>query len=151
MNVKEMIATMQLIGSSVRNLKLSNAFVVADEMDQWNKKIDVEYEINELYVSEKKNIGSVMLHIVLEIDKDGQEGISVELDMDGGFSFIFSEEKNNDEKKAEMEKMLSHNGCATVYSLARAFIVSVTGQMCNGGTIILPMINIYELNKHRNK
>lgn len=149
MDVNNIIASMQLIGTSVRHLKLDNILVSANRKDKLDKKLDVTYDINELYASEDKNIGSLILHINLNIEEEKKECVALKLDIEGGFIFKFNEDVDEENRKRQMEMMLSHNGCATLYSIARAFIISLTGQMCNEGTIILPMINVYKLNENK--
>ena len=48
-----------------------------------------------------------------------------------------------------MKKMLSISGCASLYSVIRAFVMSFTAQSGFKGSIILPMINIFRLNEEK--
>ena len=51
--------------------------------------------------------------------------------------------------KEEFNKMLSINGCAALFSIARSIIVSVTSQSLVQGSILLPMVNIFNLRKEK--
>ena len=43
------------------------------------------------------------------------------------------------------------NGCATLYSIARSFLMSTTSQVFSNGAVILPMINFFDFKNEENK
>ncbi|MEG1470311.1 MAG: hypothetical protein RSC31_06670 [Anaerovoracaceae bacterium] len=55
----------------------------------------------------------------------------------------FELESSNDENL--LKEMLQINGSAALYSVARGIISSVTSHMCTNGTVLIPMLNMYEL------
>ena len=65
--------------------------------------------------------------------------LSITLSIEGGF--VAPLEVPED----EMKELLSLNGCATLYAIARAQIVTITSQSLSGGQLILPMTNFFKL------
>ena len=49
--------------------------------------------------------------------------------------------------KEDFIKLLSINGGAALYSVARSIIISISAQSVVSGSIILPMINVFKLNE----
>ena len=56
-----------------------------------------------------------------------------------------------DISESSFREMLGLNGCAALYSIARAQIINLTSQAMNGGQLILPMINFFEMKTVKDK
>lgn len=52
--------------------------------------------------------------------------------------------------RSKLNMMLAVNGCAALYSIGRGIISDITSQMSmeGSGTILLPMINTFELREN---
>jgi preprotein translocase subunit SecB len=143
MEINKILSQFQLLATSIRNFSFENDFVVYHDDESIEKELDVFYEINDITSDEEEKllIGTISLYIDAVI-KNENEQMKINLVIQGGFKSTVNDE---DESLTEFRKLLSLNGCATLYSLARSIIVSFTSQSCLGGNILLPMINVFKL------
>lgn len=141
MNINEIKADLQIIGSKIERLNIENSFVYIDLVDSDIKReIGASYKISKPYILDDEDetiAANLMLTVNLEIS-DGTYSAKVDMDLEGCFVL-----ENSKDEKALLD-MLPVNGCAALYSIARGIISSVTSHMCVNGTIIIPMINAYE-------
>jgi hypothetical protein len=147
MNIENVKATLQMVGSRIVSLDIKNMFVFLENTDKGiERAIDVSYEVGDPFESEGGN-GELMclirLNIEIKIKKEIQEA-NITLVTEGGFA-------SNTHNKEELKEMTAVNGAAAIYSVARGTIASITGQMCEGGQVLIPMLNIYEMNKSKKK
>lgn len=145
--VEKAYASFQLIGTNVSELNLKNDFINFQDNgnDNIDKKINIEYTILDISEGENKGdfIGTLSLNIRLEITDTYQDDRKIQLNMviNGGFIC-------NDMSRKEFEHMLQINGAASLLSIARATILSVTSQTVPGSQIIIPLINITKIQKN---
>lgn len=69
------------------------------------------------------------------------EHLALSLELEGLFGATEMEQE-------AFEEMLASNGIATLYSIARAIVSSLSSQVCVGNHIILPMISLYKMLEH---
>lgn len=146
MNIQDVISDFQIVGYRIKQLSLTNDFVFFDpESENVTREIDVQYEISDpYYYEDDENAigGTVVLYIDVNVFDD-EEKIAINLELEGGFC-------QNDNKDIELFKnMLEINGCASLYSIGRGIVTSVTSQMCVNGTVTIPMINTFKLKEKR--
>lgn len=145
MNIKNVESSFQLLSTSIRNLSTKNSFYNYDERKPGEKTIDLAYDIvDQQYVEEyQKRMGLLDLIITIAC-KVGEESFSLTMTIRG----VFQADPETDESL--FSKMLSINGCAALYSIARAAISSISTQLFSVGNIVLPMVNFvrfHELDK----
>lgn len=146
MDLKEIMSEFQLVNTTIIKLDINNEILNYSEFEPGERKIDVGYSIGERFDNEEQLIGVLDLHTRIECDFDGCT-INIEEVLRG----IFTAPRNMDE--AIFKKMLSANGCASLYSIARANISTITSQAFASGCIVLPMVNFirfYELSNNQN-
>lgn len=145
MDVNEIKADLQLLGSNIQNLNIENSFVLIDFNDKdLKREIDVSYEISDPYLTEEEDESSIAANILLSIKLhiyNNEDSAKIGLNLEGCFVL------NGDKDKDLLLKMLPVNGCAALYSIARGIVSSITSHMCFNGTILMPMINTYEFAK----
>ena len=143
MNVENIKANLQLVGTRISKLSVENDFVELNLNDESiNRGIDVSYKTSQLYTIENEPdflAGNILMDIKVGIS-DRIKNLSLELELEGCFVL-----DSKDEDK--MKEMLSVNGTAALYSIARGIVSSVTSHICTNGTVILPMINVFRLKK----
>jgi len=143
MNVENIKANLQLVGTRISKLSVENDFVELNLNDESiNRGIDVSYKTSQLYTVENEPdflAGNILMDIKVGIS-DRIKNLSLELELEGCFVL-----DSKDEDK--MKEMLSVNGTAALYSIARGIVSSVTSHICTNGTVILPMINVFRLKK----
>ena len=140
-----MKAKFQIIGTRIVKLDIENDFVMVNLQDEnILKEIDVSYEVSAISPVEDEPeclTGNIMMYIHLRIsDKESQMCLKVTLVMEGCFVLA-------DLDEVRMKEMLAVNGTASMYSIARGIVSSVTSQVCMNGTVLLPMINVFQLKK----
>ena len=136
MNTKDVAASFQLISTSIRKLNISNSFYEYSEHKDGERTVDLAYDIvDQRYVEEKnKRMGLLDLHISL-LCKVVEEGFTIEMVLRG----VFQAEPEISEET--FTHMLRLNGCAALYSIARASVSSISTQLFSIGNIVLPMVN----------
>lgn len=141
MDVKNSMSDFQFIGNTIKKLELYNNYISLNDVKELNKCINVDYKIDEIDddADEKYVYGTLTLFI----DVDVSEGLQLNMDIQGCFK------ASQETSKEEFNKMLSINGCAALFSIARSIIVSVTSQSLVQGSILLPMVNIFNLRKEK--
>ena len=146
MDIKSVVSGFQFIGSSVKKVQITNDFITLPPIENIKKRIDVDYVIEHLGRDEKDNtiVSTIILsvHVIFRYEK---KKLDIKFDIEGGFLAPY----NMDD--AHFERMLSTNGCATLYSIARAIIVSMSSQLLVSGCVYLPMINIFHLNEEKQR
>lgn len=147
MNIEKAKANLQMVGSRIVSLDMRNMFVfIANTDEDIIRKIDVSYKVDEPFAhpaGKGEYICTVQLSVTVELEQDGKKA-TLHLVNEGAF---VSGENNKD----KLKEMSSINGAAALYSIARGIIASITGQMCEGGAVLIPMLNVYEMNKEEHQ
>jgi len=145
MNKKETsFAPLQLLGNKISYLHLENSLVAFQDHDASLKRnLDIEYSIDNISFDEEANLKvcTITLYTKISVTTESNLEIDLTVAVEGGFTI------DGRLPDGEAEKYLSINGCASLYSITRAIILSVTAQATNGGKVILPMINTSNLNR----
>lgn len=138
----EVLAKFQMIGSRIVSFSMKNDSISSEIIQRGKKKLDVSHEIISIENHESKSlIGVVQLHVFVRVSLD-KARFTVKLVLEGGFSA--PEEMD----RGLFEKMLSLNGIASLYGIARAQISTVTSLSFADGGIILPMIDVTKYSKN---
>lgn len=140
MNTEKIKSGFQLLATSVQKIELSNNFVVLNDDTNIERSFDVSYNINDVSSDEDKEVtmGTITLNIDISI-KSNENEMKLNIDLQG--CFIDDDASDFD----KFREMLGVNGCASLYSIARAMILSITSQVCHGAHILIPMINVFKL------
>lgn len=142
MNTNEIESQFQLLNTSILSLEVVNTFFEYDEKISGNKTIDVGYNIVRTDNIEEKNakMGILDLHITLSCEIEDKT-FSIYLISRGIFKDAL--ETADD----QFEKMLKINGCASLYTMARATINVISTQMFSYGNIVLPLVNFVKFHQ----
>ena len=142
MNTNKILSSFFFLGSSVKKLNISNNFVNEPTSTRTKKNVDVEYEVHSIEENsdEKITTGLVTLYVNVKLT-EGKTKSTIKLIIDGCFG------ANSDAPIDDFKELLSLNGCATLYSIARSLVLTTSAQVFNTGSISLPMISIFELRK----
>lgn len=147
MNIDNVKANLQMVGTRIVSLDMKNMFVFIENTNEnINRKIDVSYNVDEPFAhpaGQGEYMCTVRLNVAIEIEQKGKKA-TINLVTEGAF---VSDENDKD----TLREMSSINGAAALYSIARGIIASITGQMCEGGAVLIPMLNVYEMNKKDKK
>lgn len=130
----------QLIGNRIKSLILKNDFVTAPASPDAEKNINkIDLDLNEVEYHDApqntKKIMSCTAVLSLEVEcaeKDKQLSISVELE--GCFISELGDEE-------EFKSLISLNGLAMLYSIARGAISGISALSLNGNNVIIPVLN----------
>lgn len=132
------------IASRITHLDFDSNIFIFDE-NKFDKKFGCSAEVHDLRNSDGKRYGEVVLKVQVELDNkqpdpDSKKG-SIHLTIEGGFS------APEDMAEEEFSTMLKVNGSAALYSIARAYLISVTSQSFVRGQITLPLVNFFPQKK----
>lgn len=142
MDVNNIIADFQLLGTTILFLNIENSFVHIEKQSELEKSMDVEYEILNEKEDDNMRFGKIRIYVNLSISSD-EDSMDVKLVLEGAFM------SSLEISKETFHEFLSLNACATLYSIARSIITSITSQTCSGGQLILPMINVFKIKEEK--
>ena len=140
MKTENIQADFQLVGHRILKLDLVNNFLSLENNEDLEREYELDYDIKDTNKTEKSIIGVIVLSVSCRVHDESGKEIRVDMAIEGCF---YSQSLVSDE--ATFHEMLSINGSASLYSIARATIVSLTSQALYGGEVLLPMINTYKL------
>ena len=134
----------QFVGNSINKIELVNDFLILPELNELKLMINAEYDIKKIWKDNEQIWGVIVLDVEVRAEQKSQK-IAIKMSLDGCFIDLpLTEEK-------DFKSMLSLNGTATLYSIARAQIMGLSSQAMNGGKLILPMINCFHLKEEKEK
>lgn len=135
-------ANLQMVGTKIIKMEINNDFTFLNPLDEKIERIiDVSYKTSDPFSFEGDE-NSIAANIQMNIDVviKNQEGkTSLSLEIEGCF------ELENSNAREELIQMLPVNGSAALYSVARGIISSMSSHICTNSTIIIPMLNMYQL------
>lgn len=142
MNIENSKSKFLFIGNTIRKFTINNNIINFHNPYDYDKTFDVEYKIDRIYEKEGDWTGILRLFISVcaQHKEEEEKNAMLHLVTEG----YFSSNKQQTEKE-EFEKMLALNGCATLYSISRAIIMTTSSQTFNFGDIVLPMVNVIKL------
>lgn len=140
MNTHEVRADFQLLGTRIVELKVSNDFVYVDLNDEdIERTIEVSYDLDTPFrFDDGKLAGKAIVEIVASLKKE-ELLMDVQLILEGCFVL------EDDDAEETLNEMLATSGTAALYSIGRGIISGITSQVCVNGTLLLPMVNMFEL------
>lgn len=131
------LSDFQIIGSSVKSLKIRNDFIGLSDVGNIKKTIDVSHSISSLELIDNGEtfFGIVLLKVKTVLSSNKKKYI-VDLAIEGCFNSpaVIGEDT--------FKSMLKINGVTSLYSIARAFVQSTTSQTLVSGSVLLPMFNV---------
>lgn len=143
MKIEEFQSSFQFLGHRIVNMSISNDFIGWLEEDKIEKTFDVAYNNIDINCDEESKIGTIDLNVAVNIlqhdGDDNQTKFDLLLVIQGCFI------DNKDVSDKEFEEKLKLNGCASLYSIARGIITSISAQSVVTGQITLPMINVFKM------
>lgn len=141
------LSDFQIIGSSVKSLKIKNDFIALENGNNIKRKIDISHYVVNIEKMEDGSIlsGTIILNIKLNIS-DKKRKYSLDMAIEGCFNA--PAEKMG---KEEFNNMLQVNGITSLYSIARGFIQSTSSQTLAAGYVLLPMLNVVAYSKDLNQ
>ena len=140
------LADFQIIGNSIRNLKIKNDFISLKEKNDTKKKIDISHSIVsvEEMLEEKIILGTIVLNIKVSISSNKKK-YNLDMVIEGCFNAPLEMGEDT------FVNMLKVNGITSLYSIARGFVQSTTSQTLVEGNVLLPMLNVVAYSKDLDK
>lgn len=150
MDINTIKAKLQMLGNRIIELNVKNDFVHLDlNSENLRREINISHDISELYFLEDNLLArNLAMDVDLKISDISEESaleLCIGLRIEGGFCI---EEGGTDE---ELVELLNVSGAAALYSIARGIVASVTSQTCTNGTVLLPMINMFEVKNQKDQ
>lgn len=135
MDIQNSLSRFQFIGSCIKSCNFNNTFVTYTETKPLDKSFDLDYSDPEINESSDALIGVIDLTVTVHCSDDSH-ALDLSLVIEGAFTFP------KESSVEQFRTMLTLNGCTTLYTICRSFIMSLTAQSFAVGQIILPMINM---------
>lgn len=130
----------QLIGTSIRELKIDNSFTNLVLDDATETGIQIKPAIKSIERRSSDILRGIML-LDLDLCIQRKEGeFNLHLSLEGCFEGTsFTED--------QFHEMLLINGASTLYSIGRSIILTTCSLSAGGAQILLPMVNFVDLYK----
>lgn len=127
-----------------------NKLAIENELSELTGTIyyDLSIEVKNTPAIEEDENGNYIGLVNLTLDVSGRSPnqddkcIKIKLELEGGFTA-----PGNNVVLEDFNEMLDINGVATLYSVARSVIVSISAQCCTNGQVRIPMLNMIEVRK----
>lgn len=131
------LSEFQIIGSSIKSLKIRNDFVSLSDVDNIKRTIDVSHSVPiiELIDDGETFSGIVLLQIKTTLSANKKK-YTVDLTIEGCFNAPAQIGEDT------FKGMLKVNGVTSLYGIARGFVQSTTSQTLLSGSVLLPMFNV---------
>ncbi len=140
MDVNNYISSFQIVGNSIVDISVKNNLVNINDSSEIERTLDVSYAIEKQPPTDSKKVSLVNLTVSLTLSH-GELSTDIRYTVQGCFTI------DNAAPDDEFEAMLDVNGCATLYSIARADIASISAHIYYSGKILLPMLNFLDMHK----
>lgn len=131
------LSEFQIIGSSIKSLKIRNDFVSLSDVDNIKRTIDVSHSVPVIeLIDEGETFSGIVLLKIKSTISANKKKYTVDMTIEGCF--------NAPAKIGEdtFKGMLKVNGVTSLYGIARGFIQSTTSQTLLSGSVLLPMFNV---------
>lgn len=131
------LSEFQIIGSSIKSLKIRNDFVSLSDVENIKRTIDVSHSVPiiELIDDGETFSGIVLLQIKTTLSANKKK-YTVDLTIEGCFNAPAQIGEDT------FKGMLKVNGVTSLYGIARGFVQSTTSQTLLSGSVLLPMFNV---------
>ncbi len=146
-------ASMQLVGTRISKLTIKNDFISLP--DNCKHTLDLDYKIGKIQSIDEsitKELGenfkdalitNGIMTLTVQNSHD-ENSMDIEIEADACFIYFGSD-------KEDFEQLARKNGAATLYSVLRGQLMSITSQCVDGKSIVLPMLNFSEISGLANK
>ena len=140
------LSDFQIVGTSIKSLKIKNDFVALEDRNKVKRKIDISHCLGAIEKNEEDAFlsGTIVLNIKVAIS-EGKKKYNLDLAIEGCFIAPI------EIKEEVFVGMLQVNGITSLYSIARGFIQSISAQSLAAGSVLLPMINVVSYSKNANE
>lgn len=145
MDINIIKSDFQFIGNQIKKVSLKNDFVTLPNYEDLKLTLDTEYEVLENVIDDeaKRRFSILDLTVKAEAKDKQKHKLSIQVCVSGCFT------ATTDTSTDDFDAMLSLNGCAALYSIARALILSLSSQSLNGGQLIIPMVNFFRMKEKK--
>ncbi len=139
------LSEFQIVGSTIKNVKIRNDFLSLSNGNNIKRKIDVSHMLGNIELLEDEQVfsGTIILNIKVNISESKKK-----YNLDMAIEGCFNAPATMGEKT--FKNMLQVNGITSLYSIARGFVQSTSSQTLLNGSVLLPMINVVAYSKDLN-
>ena len=141
MKLSDILADFQLEGTRIKSITTKNDFVILPPEEKREISIKINNSLSEIHKNERNNCyyANLILDLTATVNEiETKKFFEINIVIDGLFSFT-------GENKDEFNNMLLLNGNTTLYSIARANVLTISSMSFANGEIMLPMINFVKL------
>lgn len=131
------LSDFQIIGSSVKSLRIRNDFVSLSDVDNLKRTIDVSHSVPEIeLIDDGETLSGIVLLKIKSTISANKKKYTVDMTIEGCFNAPAQIGENT------FKGMLKVNGVTSLYGIARGFVQSTTSQTLLSGSVLLPMFNV---------
>ena len=131
------LSEFQIIGSSVKSLKIRNDFVSLSDVDNIKRTIDVSHSVPVIeLIDEGETFSGIVLLKIKSTISANKKKYTVDMTIEGCFNAPAQIGEDT------FKGMLKVNGVTSLYGIARGFVQSTTSQTLLSGSVLLPMFNV---------
>lgn len=131
------LSEFQIIGSSVKSLRIRNDFVSLNDVDNIKRTIDVSHSVPVIeLIDEGETLSGIVLLKIKSTISANKKKYTVDMTIEGCFNAPAQIGEDT------FKGMLKVNGVTSLYGIARGFVQSTTSQTLLSGSVLLPMFNV---------
>ena len=131
------LSDFQIIGSSVKSLRIRNDFVSLSDVDNLKRTIDVSHSVPEIeLIDDGETLSGIVLLKIKSTISANKKKYTVDMTIEGCFNAPAQIGEDT------FKGMLKVNGVTSLYGIARGFVQSTTCQTLLSGIVLLPMFNV---------
>ena len=131
------LSDFQIIGSSVKSLRIRNDFVSLSDVDNLKRTIDVSHSVPVIeLIDEGETFSGIVLLKIKSTISANKKKYTVDMTIEGCFNAPAQIGEDT------FKGMLKVNGVTSLYGIARGFVQSTTSQTLLSGSVLLPMFNV---------
>lgn len=131
------LSEFQIIGSSVKSLRIRNDFVSLSDIHNIKRTIDVSHSVPAIeLIDDGETLSGIVLLKIKSTISANKKKYTVDMTIEGCFNAPAQIGEDT------FKGMLKVNGVTSLYGIARGFVQSTTSQTLLSGSVLLPMFNV---------
>ncbi len=143
MEFDRITAGIQLIGSTIKKLKVENS--ITDLNMSAKKSFGIVIKEPKVWSEEESLYSTAEIILKVEIDQGDGQTLKLDMNVEGAFLALDKTEEN------AFKKLVAINGVSALIGIARGKIEAVSASILNSGKIVIPFVNVIEYYKECNK
>jgi preprotein translocase subunit SecB len=143
MELDRIVSDFYMRSAAISELQIDNKIAAISQ--NMNKKFGLDISSPSICREEDGYYGDLTINIFVEVNEGDSVVSSISMTVHGDF---FS---SMEVKEEVFEQMITINGAAALYGIARSKLETITATIYSSGKILIPFVNVYEFYQEKAK